>query len=212
MKFSLDDETLALLESIKASLTPSEELSEAKMSEKDLYAKVDEAWGTDNGKNAGVFYDSPFRVAVKKMGGKFYAASEHDSEVFKGPSLASVMKWANKTYFKGEEVEETSLEEEEMTATDHEGYVKIFDKLKPKQTVHLALKSVMGMGKYTDGEFHPFTVGRKSTSKKTNSVAITVMPEGKKLPAMGKFTLRKRGDKVMAAQGNMAVMIKGMKL
>lgn len=91
-------------------------------------------------------------------------------------------------------------------------YAAIFDALQPGQTVHVALKSVMGRGSETDGQYHPWKVGRRSTSAKYSTDTIPLMPmDGTKPNKMNQFALRKRGDRVSCSHGDMAVIILGIR-
>lgn len=97
-------------------------------------------------------------------------------------------------------------------AAEQEEWARIFDSLKPGQTVELAMRSPMGMSRLTDGNFHPHKVGRRSTSKKYGVTSIALLPmDGSKPSRFARFTLRKRGDRVSAAHGDMAVSLEGLR-
>lgn len=86
-------------------------------------------------------------------------------------------------------------------------YAKIFDSLKPKQKIEAALTSI------NKGEPREYTVGRKSTSKKYGVVSIEITPVGQQPPGRGaKIKLRKRGNSVTAAHGDMGVRILSLKV
>jgi len=57
-----------------------------------------------------------------------------------------------------------------------EKLVELFDSLRPKQKIAVALKSVMGTSEMTDGKPHDWLVGRRATQKRYNSQTITLMP------------------------------------
>lgn len=92
-------------------------------------------------------------------------------------------------------------------------WTRIFDSLKPKQRILIAAKSFGMGGKLFDGQYHEWVVGRKSRSKKYGVEAITLLQPGqmKAGPAMGRIRLYKRDGKVSLAQGDMAMMLKGLK-
>lgn len=100
-------------------------------------------------------------------------------------------------------------------------YVEVFDSLRPGQVIEVALKSVMGRGTMTDGNFHEWRVGRKSRSKKYNSETITLMPmDGSKPSKFNAFRLWKRSRRnhmtgedtpgISASHGDMGIMIIGL--
>jgi hypothetical protein len=95
---------------------------------------------------------------------------------------------------------------------DTEELSEIFDSLKPKETILVAMKSVMGMSRVTDGNYHEWKVGRRSYSKKYGVTTITLLPmDGSKPNKFNRFALRKRRDKVSASHGDMGVMLIGVK-
>lgn len=67
-------------------------------------------------------------------------------------------------------------EARETLNEDQERLVAIFDKLKPKQKVSVAMTAVMGSGKMTDGQPHDWIVGRRARSKKYNTETVTLIP------------------------------------
>lgn len=93
--------------------------------------------------------------------------------------------------------------------TSTEGLSKVFDQLKSKQTVWMAYSAVMSRaGK----EYRPYTVGRRSHSKKYNVTSITLMPgKGTKKYRGMKFALRRRGEgHVSVALGDMGATLIGL--
>ncbi len=91
-------------------------------------------------------------------------------------------------------------------------WAAIFDSLRPGQSVHIAMKSVMGRSDLTNGEYHEWKVGRRSTSKVHSVDTIPLIPlDGEKPNKFNQYALRKRGDKVSGAHGDMAVMLIGIR-
>ncbi len=104
-----------------------------------------------------------------------------------------------------------SLDEDEKMSQSE--LARVFKSLKPKEKILVAMTSVMGMGKYTDGKYHEWIVGRKSSSKKYGRVSYTLLPaDGSWKPTkFNRFALNMRKDMVTASQGDMALMLKGIK-
>jgi hypothetical protein len=92
--------------------------------------------------------------------------------------------------------------------TNRAGWAKIFDSLKPGQTLWLSFHSAMAE---TRG-YVPFRVGRRGHSKKYNVSSITLLKPGqKKSFGPGVQTkLYKRGKDVSFALGDMATDLRGM--
>ena len=94
--------------------------------------------------------------------------------------------------------------------TNPDGFDAIFSKLKSKQTLWLAYSAVMGTASKA---YKPYTVGRRSRSKKYNVVAVTISERGQKPGRYMKMRLMKRGDGAVGlALGDMAASIIGMYL
>jgi hypothetical protein len=105
-------------------------------------------------------------------------------------------------------------------ATNPEGFDRIFSQLKPKQTVWMAYEGY-GMGSSSEGKYVPFTVGRRSVSKKFGVVSIGLNRRSdpdKKDPfgrssRLNAFSLRKRKDgPIQLALGDMAMKLVGLYL
>lgn len=94
-------------------------------------------------------------------------------------------------------------------ATTPEQYTRIFDSLKSKQTVWVSYSAVMSTA---SKDFRPYTVGRRSHSKKYNVTSITLLPPGVKKPGrMMKTTLMKRANgNVSLALGDMGTSLLGL--
>lgn len=105
------------------------------------------------------------------------------------------------------------LATERQASENPSEWAAIFDALQTGQTVHIAMKSVMGMGKETNGQYQPWKVGRKSNSAKYGVDTIPLLPMDGSKPKnkMNQFALRKRGEKVSGSHGDMAVMIVGIR-
>jgi hypothetical protein len=86
---------------------------------------------------------------------------------------------------------------------------RIFDKLKPRQTVWLLFDSGIARGR----EYIQFTVGRRSRSKKYNRTRITMLHKGQKKPAPTGMqpNLHKQGDRNAGfALGDLATVLRGI--
>lgn len=108
--------------------------------------------------------------------------------------------------------EEVDAEYAQAHATkDPDHYTKIFDKLKPKQTIWLSYSAVMGS---QDKGYRPYTVGRRTTSKKYKVQSVSLLRSGQKsASSLVKLTLMKRSNgSVQLAIGDMAANIHGMYL
>lgn len=94
-------------------------------------------------------------------------------------------------------------------ATSPEAMSAIFDKLKPGQTVWMAFAAVMSTG---DKSFKPYTVGRRSFSKKYNYTTVSLLRSGQKSAGgMMKIALTRRGDgQVLVALGDMGATLLGL--
>lgn len=98
--------------------------------------------------------------------------------------------------------------------TDREKYAEVFDRLKSKQTVWVSYGAVMGTA---SKEFRPYTVGRRSHSKKYNVTSITLLPPGQtkasKFRNFNRISLMKYKDgQVSIALGDMGASLLGMYL
>jgi hypothetical protein len=101
---------------------------------------------------------------------------------------------------------------------DQDRLVKLFDSLKPKQKIKVAMSAVMGSGKYSDGEPHEWIVGRKSVSKKYGVVSITLIPADNptwKPTKYNAYKLSKRNDSdgqpvIVASHGDMGLFLKSV--
>ena len=94
--------------------------------------------------------------------------------------------------------------------TKREEYARVFDQLKSKQTLWVSYSAVMGTASKA---FRPYTVGRRSHSKKYNVTSITLLPPGvKKQGRFMKTQLRKRGEQVSIALGDMGAQLLGLYL
>jgi hypothetical protein len=91
--------------------------------------------------------------------------------------------------------------------TAPEQLVHVFDKLKSNQTIWVAYSAVMSTASKA---YRPYVVGRRSHSKKYNVSSITITPPGTKPGRMMKVTLRKRGDRVSLALGDMGASLIGI--
>ena len=113
----------------------------------------------------------------------------------------------HRLYEEGEDFSSAAKTQPEM--------VKVFDKLKSKQSIWISSKSVMGMGPAASGGWMEFKVGRRSKAKKPRwwSEAVSLLPaDGSKAHVMSKFKLwkSKEGDNISASQGDMGIMLKGI--
>jgi len=102
-------------------------------------------------------------------------------------------------------------------AGSSEKLVALFDSLRPKQKIAVAMKSVMGTSEMTDGSPHDWLVGRRARSKKYNSETITLMPvDGSWKPNKYnafKIWKRNRPDgsaSISASRGDMALMLQSI--
>ena len=94
--------------------------------------------------------------------------------------------------------------------TDQAGFQRIFDSLKSKQVVWLSFSAVMSTA---SKDFRPFTVGRRSHSKKYNVTSLTMLHAGQAKPTHRGFQtkLMKRGNgNVSIALGDMGASLLGM--
>jgi len=93
--------------------------------------------------------------------------------------------------------------------TSPEGLSKLFDRLKSKQVVWMAYSAVMGRG---SKEYRPYTVGRRSHSKKYNVTSVRLMPGKGAKPSRGmKISLMRRSDGgVRVALGDMGATLVGI--
>lgn len=94
---------------------------------------------------------------------------------------------------------------------DPAGWMKLFDSLKPGQTLWVDYRSVMG--KSSPG-YVPFKVGRKSNSKKYNYSAVTLLApgQGKTMERGWQPKLYKQRGKIDFALGDMGTILKGLYL
>jgi hypothetical protein len=99
-------------------------------------------------------------------------------------------------------------------STDPAEWSAIFDRLRPGQTIYIAMTSVMGMSRAESGAYVPHKVGRRSKSKVPRwwTEAIGLEPaDGSKAHSFAKYKLWKRKDgNVSMSSGDMAVMLKGI--
>jgi hypothetical protein len=93
--------------------------------------------------------------------------------------------------------------------TSNDEIIKIFDRLKSKDTLWMSFTGVMSMR--TD-EFQEFRVGRKSQSKKYGSTTISLMRPGqtKADPVHRRLALVKRKGVVMLVFGDMWMHLRGI--
>jgi len=104
---------------------------------------------------------------------------------------------------------------EPLTEDSQAEWNRIFASLKPKETLLVAMTSIMGRHPKMDGKFHPWKVGRRSHSKRSGMTSVTLLPmegkpkKGARLHRISLYTF-KDGD-VNAGWGDMAVMLKGLK-
>jgi len=99
-----------------------------------------------------------------------------------------------------------------------ERLVSLFDSLKPKQKISVAMTSVMGRGIYTDGHPHDWLVGRRGKSAKYGTETITLIPADdptRKFSVHNAFRLWKRKDSdgdlfVTASHGDMGLSLKSI--
>lgn len=91
-------------------------------------------------------------------------------------------------------------------------YVRIFDSLKPKDIIQMAVSSIMG-GPLLDKRFHDFVVGRASRDK-YGYQHWSLQPVGYPKPTnpMNKFRLSKKGTMVTASLGDLALNLRGLRL
>jgi hypothetical protein len=99
-------------------------------------------------------------------------------------------------------------------STDPAEWPQIFDRLRPGQTIYVAMTSVMGMRRAESGGYFPHKVGRRSKSRTPRwwTEAITLLPaDGSKAHKFAQYKLwkGKSGD-VSMSHGDMAVMLKGI--
>lgn len=98
-----------------------------------------------------------------------------------------------------------------------EELIRIFDSLKSKDRIQLAIKAVMGMGKRETGTPTEYVVGRKSFSKKYGVHTVHLKrADGSPMHRMARVTLMKRKDSegnefVSAAIGDMGARIISLK-
>ena len=106
--------------------------------------------------------------------------------------------------------------QEMKAATTHAEMAILFDKLKPKQRIAVAMTSVMGSGQATDGKPHDWLVGRRSKSKKYNTETIVLMPvdgswKPNKYNAYKLYKRTRHGEvTVSAAHGDMGLFLKSI--
>ena len=93
--------------------------------------------------------------------------------------------------------------------TNPDQYERVFDSLKSKQTVWVSYSAVMSMA---SKEFRPYTVGRRSHSKKYNVSSITLLRPGQKSAGrVFQIKLMRRGSgKVGIALGDMGASLLGL--
>ena len=98
-------------------------------------------------------------------------------------------------------------------ATTPEALSALFDKLKPKQTVWMSWTNY-GSGSGDTRTFSPYTVNRRSFSKKYNVSSVSLLRPGQKSAnSLVKLTLMKRSDgDVSLAIGDMATKLHGIYL
>lgn len=97
-------------------------------------------------------------------------------------------------------------------STNPNDWPALFDSLRKGQLIQVAMTSVMGMSPLFDGNLHTWEVGRKSISKKWGVTTYMLNQPGERPPDRRvAVTLRKRGDRVSAAWGDMAVMLKELR-
>jgi len=109
-------------------------------------------------------------------------------------------------------------EAREALGESQDRLVALFDSLKSKQKIKVAMTAVMGSGKYTDGQPHEWLVGRRARSKKYGSETITLMPvDGSWKPTKyNAFKLWKKKSSrdgetyISASQGDMGLMLKSI--
>lgn len=89
--------------------------------------------------------------------------------------------------------------------------VALFDSLRPKQKISVAMKSIMGMSKVTDGTPHDWLVGRRSKGR--NYETITLLPvDGETPNKFNTYKLWKRPNRdgvlrISGSHGDMAVSL-----
>lgn len=108
------------------------------------------------------------------------------------------------------EAAEVDAEYAKQNAVTHnDDVVKIFDRLKSKDTLWMSFTGVMSMR--TD-DFQEFKVGRKSQSKKHGTTTISLMRPGqvKADPAPRRLALVKRKGVVMLVFGDMWMHLRGL--
>ena len=99
-------------------------------------------------------------------------------------------------------------------STDPAEWPQIFDRLRPGQTIYVAMTSVMGMSRAESGSYVPYKVGRRSKARTPRwwTEAITLEPaDGSRVPKFAQYRLwkGKSGD-ISMSHGDMAVMLKGL--
>jgi len=102
-----------------------------------------------------------------------------------------------------------------QATANREEWPAIFDSLKPRQRVYLAMTAVMGMSEATDGKFHEWTVYRRSRGRGYEAITL-LQQDGSKPNKYNAYKLWKKTDRqgneyVSASVGDMGIMLKGMK-
>jgi len=109
-----------------------------------------------------------------------------------------------------------AIAEFQTLTEDTSEFARVFDKLKKGDTVLMGAKAIMGLSSLFDGTPNPWIVGRRSSSKRDGRVSFTLLQPGQtkasKYPRMNRVALYKRGDRVMAAVGDMAIILKSLEL